>query len=353
MVRGFLLHLCWLAAAGCSDCRGEREKPPPPAPTAPPSASAAPEPSASAPNPVPGSLGGRGPNPAPGSLGGRGPNPAPGSLGGRGPNPAPGAEVMPEPRCPPEMVKVRLGEAARVCVDRYESMLVDNAEGTPLSPYYSPGRKWAVLAFDGWSKKRFEMGSPDAQKVDLPELPRWERTREFEPRAVVKKDVVPNGYVSGISAALACKNAGKRLCTSDEWRTACGGEDGLKFPYGSEYLGGKCNVFREGHPAAILHDNPAIGHTDPRLNRVKIRGKPLLRKTGETPSCASKWGDDAIYDMVGNLDEWVDRDPEKGSFAGGFFSRATKDGCDWHTENHPKIYADYSLGVRCCADLPR
>ncbi len=161
--------------------------------------------------------------------------------------------------------------------------------------------------------------------------------------------MVPNGYVSGVLAELACKNAGKRLCRPDEWRTACGGEDHRPFPYGASYVQGNCNVFREGHPAAILHDNPAIGHTDPRLNRVKIRGKPLLRKTGDTASCASRWGDDAIFDMVGNLDEWVDH--EKGSFAGGFFSRGTKEGCDWHTQNHPKIYADYSTGVRCCADL--
>src|SRR5207248_8182379 len=142
----------------------------------------------------------------------------------------------------------------------------------------------------------FEMGSPNAQLIDLPELPKWERTTEFEPRAVSKKGVVPYGYTSGAWAAVACQNAGKRLCVPAEWRAACGGEQGWKFPYGSEYAAGKCNVFREGHPAAMLHGNAAIGHTDPRLNRVKINGKPLLRKTGETPDCASKWGDDAIYD---------------------------------------------------------
>jgi hypothetical protein len=259
--------------------------------------------------------------------------------------------VAPDPRCPPEMVKVTPTAGSNFCVDRYEAMLVDHATQTPISPYYSPVRKWAVFAFDGWSKKRFEMGSPEAQQIDLPPLPDWMRQREFEPRAIVKKGVVPNGHVSGASAELACKNAGKRLCTPDEWRTACGGEQRRKFPYGPEYVQGECNVFREAHPAAVLHANPAIGHTDPRLNRVKVRGRPLLRKTGDTPSCASKWGDDAIYDMVGNLDEWVEHD--KGSFAGGFFSRGTKEGCDWRSTAHPKSYADYSTGVRCCGDLPR
>jgi hypothetical protein len=58
------------------------------------------------------------------------------------------------------------------------------------------------------------------------------------------------------------------------------------------------------------------------------------------------WGNDAIYDMVGNLDEWVD--DGEGAFMGGFFARSTRLGCDARIAVHPKPYADYSLGVRCC-----
>jgi formylglycine-generating enzyme required for sulfatase activity len=194
------------------------------------------------------------------------------------------------------------------------------------------------------------MGDPEAQAIPLPALPAWMLQNDFEPRALVRKGVTPNGHVSGQQAFVACRKAGKRPCSWPEWRTACGGEQGWRFPYGADYAQGRCNVFREAHPAHVLHDDASIGHSDPRLNRVTYKGKPLLRASGETPDCASRWGEDAVYDMVGNLDEWLD-DPE-GSFAGAFYARASKDGCDWRGTKHPIHYADYSTGVRCCADLP-
>jgi sulfatase-modifying factor enzyme 1 len=263
---------------------------------------------------------------------------------------AEGPVVMPEPRCPPDMVKVRPPDGPGYCVDRYEAILVDKDSNERIPPYYAPSRKFATMAARTWESMRFEMGPPDKQAIPLPQLPAWMLAKDFEPRAVSRQGVTPNGHVSGEQAVLACRNAAKRLCTASEWRIACGGEQGWQFPYGTEYVQGSCNVYREGHPAALLHDNAAVGHTDPRLNRVKIRGKPLLRETGATTACASKWGDDVIYDMVGNIDEWID-DPE-GTFMGGFYSRTTKDGCDKVVKGHPIDYGDYSTGVRCCADLP-
>jgi formylglycine-generating enzyme required for sulfatase activity len=152
--------------------------------------------------------------------------------------------------------------------------------------------------------------------------------------------------LSGRNAERACANAGKRLCRIEEWVTACRGQQNRKFPYGEAYVEGTCNVSRGTHPARALHGNASIGHLDPRLNLVTENGDPLLRKTGATPLCASEWGDDAVYDMVGNLDEWID-DPD-GTFVGGFFSRGTHEGCDSIITVHPFEYYDYSLGVRCC-----
>lgn len=295
------------------------------------------------------------------------------------PPPAPPPPAPPPPRevvewsCPPEMVLVtpsaRSGtggagggsDGAGVgggsaptfpyCVDRYEAMLVDHATKARISPYYSPSKKWSTYAHDLWSSKRFEVGGPKAKAMPLPVLPAWQRAREFEPEVTVRAGVTPNGHTSGAQAEVACRNADKRLCAWREWRHACGGEKGWAFPYGPTYVQGRCNVFREGHPAAELHDDASRGHTDPRLNKVAIRGRPLLRKTGETRSCASTWGDDAIYDMVGNLDEWT-ADPD-GEFAGGFYARASKDGCDWRARGHSYHYADYSTGVRCCRDATK
>ena len=254
--------------------------------------------------------------------------------------------VEPERRCPLDMVRV----ARRFCVDRYEAMLVEKGTDLRISPYYAPSRKTANYVVKQWQRERLEVGDEKARAMPLPNLPAWERERDFAPRAMARKGVTPNGYVSGVEAKAACENADKRLCSGDEWRLACGGEQARKFPYGDKYEQGACNVFREAHPAMVLHDNPSKGHHDPRLNLVEVKGRPLLRKTGASPRCKSEWEADAIYDMVGNLDEWFDGDPKPG-FAGGFYARSTREGCDWRTSVHPFPYSDYSTGVRCCRDL--
>jgi len=107
-----------------------------------------------------------------------------------------------------------------------------------------------------------------------------------------------------------------------------------------------CNVYRLIHPAAVLHGSASLGHRDPRLNLVYEGESPLLRTTGETAACASHWDDDRIFDMVGNVDEWV----EDGMFLGGFYSRSTTQGCESKVSVHAPAYYDYSTGTRCCRD---
>jgi sulfatase modifying factor 1 len=268
------------------------------------------------------------------------------------PSAEPSAAVLappPEPSCAEDMVKVSPKAARPFCVDRYEAMMVDARTGAVLSPYYPPEPGKARFLEELWRKK-IGSGTELEKATRLPELPAWQRQKGLEPKAVSKRGRVPQGYVSGKDAEAACKNAGKRLCSRDEWKTACRGEQDRQFPYGDKYEQGWCNVFREAHPGVLLWEDPTINHTDPRFNLVKSEKGPLLRHTGATDRCASKWGDDAIYDMVGNLDEWIE-DPE-GTFVGGFYARGKKDGCDSAVESHVLSYADYSTGARCCADLP-
>jgi hypothetical protein len=251
--------------------------------------------------------------------------------------------------CPPDMVRV----LNRFCVDRYEMSLVDADSELPLSPYYPP-----LPAFDQYLKDREAEGArlfvPShevAQQpglADLPLLPEWQRRGRYKPKAISRKGATPNGYLMMAWARDACARSEKRLCTLEEWKTACRGQQDRQFPYGDTYQANTCNVFREDHPGRVLFGKMNVGMLDPRMNKVTVKGKPLLRKTGATPACKSEWGDDAIYDMVGNLDEWID-DPE-GTFAGGFFSRTAKNGCDKIITSHSAIYYDYSTGGRCCAD---
>ncbi|HEU4404806.1 MAG TPA: SUMF1/EgtB/PvdO family nonheme iron enzyme [Polyangiaceae bacterium] len=247
-------------------------------------------------------------------------------------------------RCPDDMVAV----AGRFCIDRYEATLVEADGGELLSPYYPPHPKLAVTLLESWSRSRED--EPEgtlARFMPLPALPAHHQI-SFRPKAMAWPSSVPSAYVSGELATEACAAAGKRLCKEVEWVTACRGDKNTPFPYGGRYVQNACNVFREDHPARLLHNDFSSGLLDPRLNLVQAEGKDLLRVTGGTPACVSRWGDDGIFDLVGNLDEWVD--DAQGVFVGGFYSRATRNGCDARVSAHPRSYFDYSTGVRCCKD---
>lgn len=263
-----------------------------------------------------------------------------------GPAPALPALIRRGP-CPMDMVAVR----GAFCIDRFEATLVDALTGKRLSPYYHPTPDATRREFERWQGIGARAGTQAGREMAVPAPPEWELSaRHFEPMATSVPDSEPNGYLSGEVAERACRRAGKRLCTAEEWVVACRGQQNRQFPYGQTYEVGRCNVFRQSHPAELLHGDSSEGHLDPRLNLVKeLDGQPLLRHTGATPSCRSEWGDDAVLDMVGNLDEWVD-DPE-GTFVGGFYSRASSRGCDARVEVHAYEYFDYSLGVRCCRSL--
>jgi hypothetical protein len=235
--------------------------------------------------------------------------------------------------------------AGRFCIDRFEGTLVDASSDVLLSPYYPPDPRAAEELFQSWSRARD--AAPEGSLGHLVPVPPVVVTNG-RPKAVSAPGLVPSGYLSELAARDACDAANKRLCSEPEWVTACRGERQTTFPYGGRYEQGRCNVFREDHPARLLHGSASTGHLDPRLNLLALDGEPLLRATGETTACASAWGGDRIYDMVGNLDEWID-DPE-GTFVGGFYSRATRSGCDSRISTHPAGYADYSTGVRCCRD---
>jgi Sulfatase-modifying factor enzyme 1 len=241
-------------------------------------------------------------------------------------------------RCPADMVDIR----GAFCIDRYEAALFDARGHRRISPFYHPTRAQTRIDHDKWQKVP-ALGT-DAPAV--PEPPAFQLREEPEAMAEAQPGVVPNGYLSAIVARAACERAGKRLCTLAEWVTACRGQANRKFPYGDEYRDGACNVYREAHPASILHGDASKHHLDPRLNLTRSERGPLLRQTGATSTCRSEWGQDAAFDMVGNLDEWVD--VEGGAFVGGFYSRATREGCDSKITSHPPEYFDYSLGVRCC-----
>ncbi len=216
--------------------------------------------------------------------------------------PDPTCRPAPAPACPSDMVSI----AGRYCIDRFESTLVDAATGTLLfritrrrracsiSPSASGPRRASGLAPSTRALSRYPSSRPSASA---------RRQRLWRPTAPAPGPMA----MSRASSRRAPAAAGKRLCILDEFVTACRGEGDTLFPYGDTYEDGVCNVFRDEHPAAILHSNASMGHLDPRLNRVDSRGKPLFQRTGQSFACRSRWGNDAAYDLAGNLDEWGGR----------------------------------------------
>ena len=178
--------------------------------------------------------------------------------------------------------------------------------------------------------------------------------RDVVVRAVSAPGVFPQGYISGVQARAACERSGKRLCRADEWKNACMGPRKTTFPYGNARVVGRCN---DDGRSPMQFFNPRLdgkpehrwmwGHggnmIDPRLNQLE----GTLTRTGERAGCTNGYG---VFDMVGNLHEWVD-DP-KGTVQGGYYldTHLNGDGCNYRTTAHPFTHYDYSTGFRCCAD---
>lgn len=228
------------------------------------------------------------------------------------------ASLQANGRCPAEMALV----AGRVCVDRWEGTLIErtsNGSERVWSPFHP---------IEG---------------------------HESTIHAVSKPGVLPQGYISGKQASEACMASGKRLCTSSEWETACRGPANTQFPYGDTRKQGVCNDdIRPLHPVAEAGQLLGIGSHDlwrEGMNQTIINQLPdTLLPTGDRSECTNGYG---VYDMVGNLHEWVD-DPD-GTFRGGYYMDTTKngDGCSYATTAHDFTYHDYSTGFRCCMDPER
>jgi len=171
-------------------------------------------------------------------------------------------------------------------------------------------------------------------------------------RAKVAAGVVPQAYISQVQARAACVEAGKRLCLPDEYMRACRGPSPKDlYPYGGmQRRPGACNEGKGSFVARVFGQDFSKRtyeeFNDPRLDQVPDG----LAPTGSFPRCVSPEG---VYDMVGNLHEWVEEEHGgHGRFRGGWYGDAENNGpgCFYVTSAHEPTYHDYSTGFRCCSD---
>lgn len=213
--------------------------------------------------------------------------------------------------CPADMVPMRGG----YCIDRYEAFVVELLPGGRTRPH-----------------------SP------------YESVTGVRVKALNARGKVPQAHISRNEAEQACFAAGKRLCTEDEWQSACHGSREFTWPYGNERVVGRCNdngfsgfnhlYGKDGLPpprSEYTFDNM----NDSRLNQLK----GTLARSGQFARCKTP---DGVFDMVGNLHEWTAS--QEGTFRGGYYLDVEQLGlgCNYRTTGHNAIYHDYSTGFRCC-----
>jgi Sulfatase-modifying factor enzyme 1 len=201
--------------------------------------------------------------------------------------------------CPSGMALV----GSSFCMDRWEAHLIDAESGASLSPFFGPG--------------------------------------SLNVRAASAPGALPQAYVNQVQASAACASAGKRLCTSAEWLSACT----LSNDYPS--LQASCNVDRDPHPVPEYFGtmDPWIWAEISHPCLTQITG--TLAPAGAHAACVTS---DGIADLVGNLNEWTA--DAAGTFRGGSFVDASLNGpgCSHATTAHDVTHSDYTTGFRCCAD---
>ena len=158
--------------------------------------------------------------------------------------------------------------------------------------------------------------------------------------------VRPAVMVSFDDAERACRIEGKRVCMADEWAMACEGPQRWPLPYGLERVEGACNV-----------DRPARApdpHAFALPEQVSLEVERLDQRvpSGSMPACVSAFG---IYDLPGNVAEWVDLGASKrrGSshehgVAGG--SSGPSHPCRFLGGADRAEARPFETGFRCCAN---
>ncbi len=165
----------------------------------------------------------------------------------------------------------------------------------------------------------------------------YEATLTQDGKAVSVPNVEP-ALASWTEADTACKKAGKRLCTEEEWTAACTGTppidenknnqfaddnvEGNMYPYGSFYEVGIC-----------------------RDQEDKYKGK--AGKTGSMEKCRTPSG---IFDLAGNIGEWTGATKETAGLMGGHNSSGERAACNQRSASFGIGNRNMTTGFRCCAD---
>jgi formylglycine-generating enzyme required for sulfatase activity len=172
-------------------------------------------------------------------------------------------------------------------------------------------------------------------------------------------------------SAAWCAARSKRLCFDDEWTRSCAGSAGNKYPYGNALSPGTCNDDKSwllydqsklnGWPwnvskpdvesLADLLDAARAVSASAQVAADHVEALYQAEGSGSNTACA---GQDAVYDLTGNVEEWTRRrDGGEGpSFSGALKGRywAEPRTCQSAVLTHGNGFRFYEIGFRCCRD---
>jgi formylglycine-generating enzyme required for sulfatase activity len=148
----------------------------------------------------------------------------------------------------------------------------------------------------------------------------------MEHRACSRAGVIPWIGATFAQAQAACAGADLRLCSPTEWQAICTGATNDAFPYGVTYENTHCN----GLDAGV--------------------GAPA--NTGTFPACTAEYPGGAVFDLSGNLKEWVDDGATSGYHqvrGGSYLSTELGLSCAFDFALSAANVTAPTVGFRCCA----
>jgi hypothetical protein len=155
----------------------------------------------------------------------------------------------------------------------------------------------------------------------------------------------PAVMTTWVQAETTCTKEGKRLCNESEWTLACEGQEHLPYPYGYARNAEACNIDKP-HPDV---DERALASGSAATRDAEVARLDQRDPSGAREACVSPYG---VYDMTGNVDEWVVNEsgkPYKSGLKGGYWG-PVRDRCRPMTTAHNEDFSFYQIGFRCCGE---
>ena len=159
----------------------------------------------------------------------------------------------------------------------------------------------------------------------------------------------PRVLTSWEEARGLCASTGKRLCTEAEFNFACEGEEMRPYVYGHARDATQCNFDRPYRPRTFVFSPWDTCQQDDAC-RAAFDALDQRLPAGSMASCRSDHG---VYDLIGNVNEWVvrpdERSPRRSGIKGGWWG-PVRARCRPTVTFHDEGDYGYEVGFRCCAD---